>query len=103
MAEYTKADREQLGKQLAAVCRRCLGSGDVSGLTQLSGGASIESWRFSFASRDWILRRLPGLSANLTVPDGVAMLSLSDQASLLQHVYSQGVSVPEVLTILQPQ
>jgi len=103
MTEYTKVDREQLGEQLAAVCRRCLGSGDVSGLTQLSGGASMESWRFSFASRDWILRRLPGLSANLTVPDGVAMLSLSDQASLLQHVYSQGVSVPEVLTILQPQ
>ena len=103
MTEYTKADREQLGEQLAAVCARCLGPGEVEGLTQLSGGASMESWRFSFASRDWILRRLPGLSANLTVPDGVAMLSLSDQASLLQHVYSQGVSVPEVLTILQPE
>lgn len=103
MAEYTKADREQLGEQLAAVCRRCLGSGDVSGLTQLSGGASMESWRFCFASRDWVLRRLPGLSANLNVPEGVAMLSLADQALLLQHVYRQGVSVPEVLTILLPE
>jgi aminoglycoside phosphotransferase (APT) family kinase protein len=103
MAEYTKADREQLGEQLAAVCRRCLGSGDISGLTQLSGGASMESWRFCFASRDWVLRRLPGLSANLNVPEGVAMLSLADQALLLQHVYRQGVSVPEVLTILLPE
>ena len=63
----------------------------------------MESWRFCFASRDWVLRRLPGLSANLNVPEGVAMLSLTDQALLLQHVYRQGVSVPEVLTILLPE
>ena len=47
---------------LAAICRAALGPGEVTQLRQLSGGASMESWRFSHGDRDWVLRRLPLVS-----------------------------------------
>ena len=55
-------------KELEALCALKLGSGEVTELTQLSGGASMESWRFCFAGRPLVLRRLPFLSTPNTAP-----------------------------------
>ena len=103
MAEYAQADIERLLVRIEAVCRRALGAGNVSGLMQLSGGASMESWQFSFADHRYILRRLPGLVMQDDLPEGVATVPLRDQAVLMQHVLSQSVLVPQVIAILEQQ
>lgn len=103
MAEHAQADIERLLVRIEAVCRRALGAGNVSGLMQLSGGASMESWQFSFADHRYILRRLPGLVMQDDLPEGVATVPLRDQAVLMQHVLSQSVLVPQVIAILEQQ
>jgi len=100
VAEYAKADEKKLSARLESLCHRVVGAGQVTQLTQLSGGASMESWRFSFSGRNYILRRLPGLSEQGDLPEGVAAVPLREQALLMQHALSQGVLVPEVVAIL---
>jgi len=101
MAQYAQADIEQLRARVEAVCHRVLGKGQVSGLRQLSGGASMESWQFVFVDQRYILRRFPSLAAQHDFPEGVATVPLRDQAVLMQHASSRGVLVPEVIAILE--
>lgn len=103
MAEYAQADIERLLVRIEAVCHRVLGTGNVSGLMQLSGGASMESWQFSFADHRYILRRLPGLAVQNDLAEGAATVPLRDQAVLMQHALSRGVLVPQVIAILEQE
>jgi aminoglycoside phosphotransferase (APT) family kinase protein len=94
-------------EQLESLCAEKLGPGVITELTQLSGGASMESWRFCYASRPLVLRRLPFLSAptaaarNDTGADNdVGSISLATQAALIDYLHRQGLKVPEVIAQL---
>jgi len=89
---------------LAAICRAALGPGEVTQLRQLSGGASMESWRFSYGDRDWVLRRLP-FTDNPSDPadNDVGAISLATQAGLIAHLHQQGIRVPEIVAQLPPE
>jgi aminoglycoside phosphotransferase (APT) family kinase protein len=101
-------------KELEALCALKLGSGEVTELTQLSGGASMESWRFCFAGRPLVLRRLPFLSTpNAALPNNsanknidniadndVGSISLATQAGLIDYLHQIGLKVPEIIAEL---
>jgi aminoglycoside phosphotransferase (APT) family kinase protein len=64
-------------------------------LTRLSGGASQESWRFTVAGQNYVLRRTPGGRAR----DRATALSLSSEAQILQVAGQHGLPVPQVAHI----
>ena len=89
---------------LETVCRdRLGGAGPLSGLQRLSGGASMQSWRFVWGDDALILRRMPeGLSGDDAAIDA-ASLSLNGQADLIERAGSYGVMVPAVRARLRPE
>ena len=68
-----------------------------TGLERLSGGANMESWRFTAGSADCVLRRAPSLE----MMAGRA-LDHHGEAALIQAAHSAGVTAPEVLVELIP-
>ena len=91
--------------ELANLCREALGQGTVTDLTRLSGGASMESWRFSYGDRPLILRRLPFQSvpeAAVGPDNDVGAISLATQAGLIRHLHGEGLKVPEVIGEFAP-
>ena len=47
-------------ERLAQYCAETFGAGgELTEVQRLSGGASMESWAFSFGGEDYVLRRLP--------------------------------------------
>ncbi len=81
---------------LETLCRDRFGAGHLAGLQRLSGGASMESWRFVWGGEALILRRLPpGLQASDATVDS-ARISLSDQADLIALAGRHAVQVPAV-------
>jgi aminoglycoside phosphotransferase (APT) family kinase protein len=86
---------DHLDEDLAAVVAAAFGAGvTISGLRQLSGGASRETWSFDVVRPDGardrlILRR---------DPPGSPKAGMSVEASLLRAARQAGVPVPHVVT-----
>lgn len=82
---------------LETVCRdRLGGAGPLAQLQRLSGGASMQSWRFLWGDQALILRRMPeGLSGTDAAIDS-ASLSLDGQANVIEQAGAHGVMVPAV-------
>jgi aminoglycoside phosphotransferase (APT) family kinase protein len=80
---------------LAAVMQRCAGSGSVSDLVRLSGGATMESWSLNFGGRGYVLRRAPSAAMMEGRPFGH-----ETEAKLVQAAFAAGVKAPEVVAVL---
>jgi len=88
-------------EKLAAYCARTFGEGaKLSGVQRLSGGASMESWAFSYGGENFVLRRLPsGLSPD---DDGLRGVPLATQADVIELARTAGVTAPQVRGRLTP-
>jgi len=81
---------------LARVCARA-GLGALAGEPQrLTGGAVMESWRFSAGGCDFVLRRAPSLAFMEGRPYGH-----STEAALIEAARAKGVTAPEVVAVLE--
>lgn len=67
------------------------------GLRRLTGGATMESWRFSSGAEDFVLRRAPSLSFMEGRPYGH-----DTEAAIIRAAHQAGVTAPEVLVELIP-
>lgn len=67
-----------------------------AGLTRLTGGATMESWRFEAGGESFVLRRAPSLAFMEDRPFGHAT-----EAALIRAAHGAGVMAPEVLTVLE--
>ncbi|MDC8755565.1 phosphotransferase [Erythrobacter sp. sf7] len=87
---------EELSAGLARVCAR-VGLGALSLEPQrLTGGAVMESWRFSADHSDYVLRRAPSLAFMEGRPYGHAV-----EAALIEAARAKGVTAPEVVAVLE--
>ena len=87
---------DELGAGLARVCAR-VGLGALSYPPQrLTGGAVMESWRFSAGGCDYVLRRAPSLAFMEGRPYGH-----STEAALIEAARAKGVTAPEVVAVLE--
>lgn len=79
------------------------GKSQIDNLQRLSGGANMESWKFSHQGEDYVLRRAPDgfAEAELDQTEDTA-LSLADQAELIDHAQKAGIKAPEIVAMLQP-
>ncbi len=82
---------------LARVCSRA-GLSSPSDLTRLTGGATMESWRFSCGEDDFVLRRAPSLAFMEDRPFGHDV-----EAAIIRAAGEAGVTAPRVVAELQPQ
>lgn len=87
---------EELNEGLARACAR-VGLSAPEGLTRLTGGATMESWRFSSGGDGFVLRRAPSLAFMEGRPFGHAT-----EAAIIESARKAGVTAPEVLTVLEP-
>lgn len=100
------ATPDQLIKGLARVCSRA-GLSPPTGLTRLTGGATMESWRFEAAEAAppptpspkeegaFVLRRAPSLAFMEGRPYGHDV-----EASVIEAARARGVTAPEVVAVL---
>ena len=72
------------------------GMGKPDGLRRLTGGATMESWRFTSGGEDYVLRRAPSLAFIEDRPYGHAT-----EAAVIEAVRAAGVTAPEVVTVLE--
>lgn len=87
---------DELSAGLARVCAR-VGLGALSLAPQrLTGGAVMESWRFSAGDSAYVLRRAPSLAFMEGRPYGHAV-----EAALIEAARSKGVTAPEVVAVLE--
>lgn len=63
---------------------------------RLTGGAVMESWRFSAGGSDYVLRRAPSLAFMEGRPYGH-----STEAALIEAARAKGVTAPEVVAVLE--
>ncbi len=75
-----------------------VGRGSPSKLSRLTGGATMESWRFEAGGEAFVLRRAPSLAFMEGRPFGHAT-----EAALIRAAHGAGVIAPEVLTVLEPE
>lgn len=73
-----------------------VGLSPPSGLARLTGGATMESWRFSTGGEDYVLRRAPSLEFIAERP-----MSHAGEAAVIEAARKAGVAAPEVLTVLE--
>ena len=92
---------ETFRKKLEVYCTKNFGDGgELTDVQRLSGGASMESWGFSYGDRDYVLRRLPaGLSPD---DDGLRGVPLATQADIIELARTAGVTAPQVRGRLKP-
>ncbi|MEP3049922.1 MAG: phosphotransferase [Erythrobacter sp.] len=93
MALQTDALQAGLTQALARA-----GMAAPSGLHRLTGGATMESWRFTSGAEDYVLRRAPSLEFMVDRPFGH-----DTEAALIRAAKKAGVTAPEVLVELLPQ
>lgn len=87
---------EELSAGLARVASRA-GLGALSSQPQrLTGGAVMESWRFSAGGSDYVLRRAPSLAFMEGRPYGHHV-----EAALIEAARAKGVTAPEVVAVLE--
>lgn len=67
------------------------------GLRRLTGGATMESWRFASGGEDFVLRRAPSLSFMEGRPYGH-----DTEAAIIRAAHAAGVTAPEVVVELVP-
>ncbi len=91
------ASRDDLIEGLARVCARA-GLMPPTGLTRLTGGATMESWRFSCGEQDFVLRRAPSLEFMKDRPFGHDV-----EAAVIRAAYAKGVTAPEIVAELEPK
>ena len=89
-------------EKLSAYCTKTFGAaGELAGVQRLSGGASMESWAFSYGDEHYVLRRLPsGLSPD---DDGLRGVPLATQADVIELARTAGVTAPKVRGRLNPK
>ncbi|MFM5924409.1 MAG: phosphotransferase [Novosphingobium sp.] len=75
-----------------------IGLASPEGLERLSGGANMESWRFSSGGQICVLRRAPSLEMMAGRP-----MDHAGEAALIRAARAAGVLAPEVLVELQPE
>ncbi|NNE48727.1 MAG: phosphotransferase family protein [Altererythrobacter sp.] len=90
------ATPDQLIEGMARACSR-VGLSSPEGLTRLTGGATMESWRFSCDGEDYVLRRAPSLEFMKDRPFGHA-----SEAAVIEAARKAGVTAPEVVAVLEP-
>ncbi|MEQ8411696.1 MAG: phosphotransferase [Erythrobacter sp.] len=90
-------DAETLAEGLAKALARA-GMGPPDGLHRLTGGATMESWRFSSGGEDFVLRRAPSLEFMADRPFGHAT-----EAAIIRAAREAGVTAPEVVAELAPE
>lgn len=88
----------EVDELLAGLARACArsGLGEPSAPERLTGGATMESWRFSAGGENYILRRAPSL-------EFIAERSMShaSEAAVIEAARKAGVTAPEVMTVLE--
>jgi aminoglycoside phosphotransferase (APT) family kinase protein len=77
---------------------RHLGAGEVTDCARLTGGATMESWRFEFAGETYVLRRAPTLEFMADRPFGH-----DTEAAIIRAAHAAGVTAPDVVTELTPE
>ncbi|MEM9500548.1 MAG: phosphotransferase [Pseudomonadota bacterium] len=90
------ATADDLIDGLARACERA-GLGAPEGLHRLTGGATMESWRFSCGTDDFVLRRAPSLEFMEDRPYGHDV-----EAAVIRAAKAAGVTAPEVMVELEP-
>ena len=90
------ASADKLMEGLAQVCARA-GMGAPSGLERLTGGATMESWRFEAGGEGYVLRRAPSLEFMEGRPFGHDV-----EAAVIRAAFAKGVTAPEVVAELEP-
>ncbi|WP_108790047.1 phosphotransferase [Erythrobacter sp. Alg231-14] len=88
------ADELLLG--LERVCARA-GIGAPSTPQRLTGGATMESWRFACGADAYVLRRAPSLEFMEGRPFGHDV-----EAAIIRAAFAKGVTAPEVVAELTP-
>lgn len=68
------------------------------GLHRLTGGATMESWRFSCVGQDFVLRRAPSLAFMEDRPFGHDV-----EAAIIRAAHAKGVTAPHVVAELEPE
>lgn len=85
-----------LGGLTSALARA--GIGEPSGLARLTGGATMESWRFEADGAGYVLRRAPSLAFMEGRPYGH-----ETEAAIIRAAHGAGVTAPEVVSVLEPE
>lgn len=80
---------------LAAALARA-GIGAPGELVRLTGGATMESWRFSADGSEYVLRRAPSAAFVADRPYGHAT-----EAAIIRVAHAAGVAAPEVIVLLE--
>ena len=89
-------DSADLRAGLARLCARA-GLGTLAGEPQrLTGGAVMESWRFTCGDDAFVLRRAPSLAFMEGRPYGHAT-----EAALIEAARTKGVTAPQVVAVLE--
>ncbi len=90
-------DADKLMVGIAHVCQRA-GLGKPSDLKRLTGGATMESWRFVCGGNAFVLRRAPSLEFMADRPFGHDV-----EADVIRKACAAGVTAPEVVCELTPE
>ena len=88
-------DKGDLEAGLARICERA-GLGAPSELSRLTGGATMESWRFEAGDDAFVLRRAPSLEFMADRPFGH-----DTEAAVIRAAFDAGVTAPEVVAELE--
>ncbi|GMN04262.1 phosphotransferase family protein [Erythrobacter sp. MTPC3] len=87
---------DELIEGLARAMSRA-GLSPVTGLARLTGGATMESWRFEAGGDGFVLRRAPSLEFMADRPFGHGV-----EAAVIRAARAAGVTAPEVIVELEP-
>ncbi len=87
---------DRLRDGLAGVTKRA-GLGPPGEPRRLTGGATMESWRFSAGGEDFVLRRAPSLEFMEGRPFGH-----DSEAAIIEAARKAGATAPEVVASLEP-
>lgn len=90
------SDNGELRAGLARVLAR-IGMPPPERLTRLTGGATMESWRFESGDSSYVLRRAPSLAFMADRPFGH-----DTEAAIIRAAHGAGVTAPEVVVELEP-
>ena len=75
-----------------------IGKGPPESLARLTGGATMESWRFTSGGEEFVLRRAPSLA----FMDG-RPFNHDSEAAIIRAAHAAGVNAPEVVVELVPE
>ena len=89
------ATTNELIEGLGRVCARS-GLSPPTCLERLTGGATMESWRFEAGGKAYVLRRAPSLEFMEGRPYGHDV-----EAAVIRAAFAAGVTAPEVVAELE--